>query len=119
MELSINLPHLYPKAFPNCSIRFSNISRSVHENFNKSLQAYINELDEGEQKLMDIIDWCRQKYSTIDEETVRFTPDKSEKSEKIEKDYEFSTLWIYSHHIYSKFKRRDILAFADELNLTG
>ncbi|GIZ02439.1 RWD domain-containing protein 2A [Caerostris extrusa] len=28
-------------------------------------------------------------------------------------------MWIYSHHIYSKFKRRDILELAQQLKLTG
>lgn len=28
-------------------------------------------------------------------------------------------MWIYSHHIYSKIKRKDILEFSDELNLSG
>ena len=31
----------------------------------------------------------------------------------------FSRMWIYSHHIYSKFKRRDIIAWANELTLNG
>ncbi|CAD5112858.1 DgyrCDS2069 [Dimorphilus gyrociliatus] len=114
VELSINLPHHYPKTCPSCSVRLPNISRSIHEKFNKNLQSYINQLEEGELKLMDIIDWCRQKCSSIEEENP--TP-QSPKSKVTE--CEFSTLWMYSHHIYSKFKRRDILAFSDELNLTG
>ncbi len=28
-------------------------------------------------------------------------------------------MWIYSHHIYSKIKRKDILELTDHLNLTG
>ncbi len=31
----------------------------------------------------------------------------------------FTRLWIYSHHIYSKIKRRDILGLASEHGLTG
>ena len=34
-------------------------------------------------------------------------------------DTKFSRMWIYSHHIYSKIKRKDILDFSQELNLTG
>ena len=31
----------------------------------------------------------------------------------------FTRMWIYSHHIYSKEKRKCILEWAKELNLTG
>jgi len=31
----------------------------------------------------------------------------------------FSRYWIYSHHIYSKFKRRDIMNLAKENSITG
>ena len=35
------------------------------------------------------------------------------------KPYVFSRMWIYSHHIYSKEKRKCILEWAKELHLTG
>lgn len=31
----------------------------------------------------------------------------------------FSRYWIYSHHIYSKFKRRDVANLAKENSITG
>ena len=31
----------------------------------------------------------------------------------------FSRFWIYSHHIYNKDKRKSILEWAKELDLTG
>lgn len=31
----------------------------------------------------------------------------------------FTRLWIYSHHIYNKSKRKNILEWAKELQLTG
>lgn len=34
-------------------------------------------------------------------------------------DVSFSRYWIYSHHIYSKIKRREIIELAKENNITG
>lgn len=31
----------------------------------------------------------------------------------------FCRMWLYSHHIYSKFKRKAILDYAADMNLTG
>ena len=51
----------------------------------------------------------------MEEETVELTPiAKAPKS-----DPYFARMWIYSHHIYSKWKRSDIQTYAKELDLTG
>jgi hypothetical protein len=36
-----------------------------------------------------------------------------------ENDKFFARYWIYSHHIYSKIKRREILDLANEFSITG
>jgi len=39
--------------------------------------------------------------------------------EPVDQHCSFTRMWLYSHHIYSKYKRKDILNWATELKLHG
>lgn len=92
------------------------MSRAIHTKLNEDLQNYIVGIERGEICLYSIIEWIQENIHMYVLEDENY--DMSAKS-KVEEDSIFTRLWIYSHHIYSKFKRRDIIDWAEELKLTG
>ncbi|KAL4230146.1 RWD domain-containing protein 2B [Mactra antiquata] len=116
VELVCQLPHEYPSIAPVVFTRSSNMSRSNHRKLNEDLQNFVVSIEHGEICLYSIIEWLQENIHTYSlDDSVN---EKSEKL-KVEEDTIFTRLWIYSHHIYSKFKRRDIIDWAEELKLTG
>jgi hypothetical protein len=116
MELVCQLPHEYPSVAPVVFTRAPKMSRSDHRRLNEDLQNFIVSIERGEICLYSVIEWIQENLHKYNTES-----DVSESSQKlqVEEDTIFTRLWIYSHHIYSKFKRRDIIDWAEELKLTG
>lgn len=117
LELVCQLPHNYPDAAPVVFTRAPNMDRNNYRRLNEDLQDFILELNRGEICLYSIIEWIQENlegYQSSSDATsaIANKPISS-------KDTVFSRIWIYSHHIYSKFKRKDILDWASELQLTG
>ena len=120
VELVCQLPHEYPAVCPVVFTRAPNMSRASHSGLSEALQDFILGLDRGEICLYSIIDWIQEhlvNYESCDN-SEQGTLNRLEKL-KLEEDSIFTRLWIYSHHIYSKFKRRDIIDWAQELKLSG
>ena len=77
-------------------------------------------LSPGEVGLLNIVEWIRDNAGD-------FFPISASSPDKVELESDkdngpgahFCRMWLYMHHIYSKTKRRNILAHADELQLTG
>lgn len=110
-ELCVNLPHEYPQIVPDLFVRNHKLNRNQHRNLNQELTDYIASLPREEPCLYSAITWIQdhsQNYKVIEKET---------KTER--KSEELIRYWIYSHHIYSKYKRREILNLANSLKLTG
>ncbi|XP_067948372.1 RWD domain-containing protein 2B-like isoform X2 [Watersipora subatra] len=116
VEMKCDLPRTYPhKSAPCLLVRTSSIiSKQKHSGFRKSMSDYIETLDRGEPILFTILDWISEHLSLW----MDTQEDVSEVEEK-DSPCSFTRMWLYSHHIYSKFKRRDIIAWADELRLHG
>lgn len=114
IELVCQLPHEYPNTSPEVFTRSPKMNRRAHCQLNENLHRYVLELEKGEICILSIIQWLQdfkipqQKSDT----PVAAVVNKSGSSM-------FTRLWIYSHHIYNKFKRRDLINWANELNLTG
>ncbi len=85
------------------------------------MQALIYDQDKGEIIMGTVIQWLQDNAETyFTSEAWSTSPtEKSSASGAQFKDTKFSRMWIYSHHLYSKIKRKDILEFTAELNLTG
>ncbi len=76
-------------------------------------------LDRGEICVGEAIQWIQDNIAKY----VSYSPDagatssqtftRTSKKSKSEEDT-FSRLWIHSHHIYSKFKRKDLLELGNE-----
>lgn len=110
------LPHEYPSLAPEVFIRAPSMTREQHRQLGEDLQEFSMTMERGDICLGSIIQWVRENASNYMTEETSETGNKSV-NENI--DTVFTRLWIFSHHIYSKFKRRDILAWAAELKLTG
>lgn len=115
--MSCHLPHDYPVVAPEVFVRAKNLTKDGHKHFNEDLHEYVTSLDRGEIIVCSVTQWIQDNGQNY--------YDKGEKQqigkikERIPEDDMFLRLWIYSHHIYSKFKRRDILDWAHELKLSG
>ncbi|XP_026747128.1 RWD domain-containing protein 2B [Trichoplusia ni] len=116
LEVFVNLHSLYPKKEPEIYVRCNNMNRQNESNLNSELMNYIKENSFGEVCLYTAISWLQEnvhKYNIITENTS------SKASEVNETEDEYARLWIYSHHIYNKRKRDEIVKKARELKLTG
>ena len=63
--------------------------------------------------IMEVNDWVIENFEKFKE--------KAEPVKTLNKnaEVEFIRLWIYSHHIYSNEKRRNISSLSENLDLTG
>ena len=68
---------------------------------------------------MSVISWVLDKAEEylVQDETLVSTP--AEPPPPPQPDDQFARYWIYSHHIYSKIKRKDMLDMAREYDVTG
>ena len=120
MELVCQLPHEYPAIPPVVFTRAQNMTRDNHRKLNDNLQDFISNLEPGELCTYSVIEWIKENLDDYDNKRDNSSDSKiDDKVLKQEEDTLLTRLWIYSHHIYSKFKRRDIIDWALELKLTG
>ncbi|KAH3841102.1 RWD domain-containing protein 2B-like isoform X2 [Dreissena polymorpha] len=119
VELVCQLPHEYPAVHPVVFTRAPNLSRATHSKLNEALHDFILGLPEGEICLYSVIQWLQENLGQYQGEIDAVCDINKGALPKQEEDTVFTRLWIYSHHIYSKFKRRDIIDWAEELKLSG
>ena len=105
-------------ASPNIFIR-SALDKNGHTSLKADAAEFIERLTPGELSICAFVEWVLDRvdhYSTCvpGSGTTAESADFKTKQEKT-----FSRMWIYSHHLYSKIKRKDILFFAAQLDLTG
>ncbi|XP_046394285.1 RWD domain-containing protein 2A [Ischnura elegans] len=115
LEVCITLPHEYPAVEPDIYVRSDKLSRDQQHNLNKDLEEFVKTLDRGETCLLQAISWLQENYENYVEVNEAVVPAQSTDSE----DKQFARFWIYSHHIFSKVKRREILGLASEYDITG
>ena len=120
IELLVNLPLDYPHVYPEIYCRSSSLDRSEQNNLNKALLSFIESQEKGEPLIYTIISWIQDnaesymEKSNVNEKDIK----ESNNSDK-KKCTDFGRYWIYSHHIYSKVKRKDIVDLARDCSLTG
>ena len=70
---------------------------------------------EGEAVLVAVVSWMQEQGETL------LAPDFEEKADvqAIAGPQKMLRFWVYSHHIYSKVKRKDLQGLASDLRLTG
>lgn len=114
LELTVQLPLLYPIQPPEVFARVTQQDRSQQKVLNDDLAEYVSSIERGQTCIYTVVSWLQDnahKYtSPIEPVTtpVLAPPDKT-----------YSRFWIYSHHIYSKTKRKDLLSLACEYRVSG
>ncbi|KAG8221846.1 hypothetical protein J437_LFUL003222 [Ladona fulva] len=116
LEVFINLPHEYPAIEPDIYVRSDKLSRDQQHELNNNLAEFIQSLDRGDICILQAISWL-QEHALEYVKTEEITKPNLCSSEDC--DNNFARLWIYSHHIFSKIKRREILDLSHEYNITG
>ncbi|XP_055704233.1 RWD domain-containing protein 2A [Phlebotomus papatasi] len=114
MFLSIELPQFYPSVeIPRVQIDSTKLTKKQEISIGSAIEEYINNLDKSEPYIYQIVSWLQDNI-----EDLRATVPCEISSQEMPKSV-FERLWIYSHHIKSKTKRRDIVKNANDLALTG
>lgn len=118
----VNIYVSYPREYPDADqaeiyLKSEHYSREGQARANLDLGEYLKTLDIGDLVMGMIVAWV-QEHGSLYFKTVKVDEKKSPSAVK-PKDNTFSRFWIYSHHIYSKIKRKDILDLAPDFNLTG
>jgi len=127
-QIFVTLPHDYPSSEkPEFYVTLEKLlNRETHRAFNKDLSAYIDEnVVVGEVSTYQVVSWLQENVESY---VAMAAAEGSEKKKGLEAETKkalkesensFVCYWIYSHHIYSKIKRRDILDLSKEYQLTG
>ncbi|XP_012686398.2 RWD domain-containing protein 2B isoform X3 [Clupea harengus] len=108
----------YPKVLPEISVRCAHLSRAQQTHLHNDLNLYLLENCSGEACLLSAFEWVKDNATQyIDKSLSAPVPKKD--STLVPTQETFTRLWIYSHHIYNKTKRKNILDWSKELNLSG
>lgn len=111
-EFCINLSHEYPHVEPDIFVRNHRLNKHQHARLNKDLAEYISALSRSEPCIFSAVSWLQDNAKNYIIFEITEEP-------AVIKDETFVRFWIYSHHIYSKSKRREIVDLAHSLHITG
>ena len=112
LEVHVSLPLRYPLyEAPNLTIRCSTLCRADHDIINMSMADHLH-LFQGECCVFQGMEWLRENFRRL-VPLHCFLPVSPSPVLAFKRDI------IYFHHIYNKQKRKNILSWASELNLTG
>lgn len=100
--------------------RSSRLDRTQQCLLNKELSIIVKTQEAKEPCIYTLISWLQDNAETYLEASTSnqaVNPSKNDTTDQT--SVVFSRYWIYSHHIYSKFKRRDVANLAKENSITG
>jgi hypothetical protein len=114
----VNLAHDYPSSEPDIYVRSDQLSREQQHLLNADLARFVSDQERDEICICPSLNWLQENVGLYLE---RVAPPKKRRPCKVEEDDHsvFARYWIYSHHIYSKCKRREILELAHEFHISG
>ena len=113
----------FPQDYPGdkCAeilVRSNDLKRDDQSRLNKDLELYIQNIFEPDGALVtEVISWLQdqaQVYVQQETETLGCGDESDQKG-----PITAGRLWLYSHHIYSKIKRKNILDLARDYSLSG
>lgn len=121
IEISVSLPKGYPSCDkPEVYLRCDDWAIHTQSEANQAMQDFITTLDLNELMLGNVVAWIQGELMDIlpekNECTTEVVSDNPSARNKCEPLVRY---WIYSHHIYSKVKRRDLLTLGGDFHLTG
>ncbi|KAI4502620.1 hypothetical protein M0802_002532 [Mischocyttarus mexicanus] len=122
IELQVCLPTNYPQEKPEIYARTSSLDRIQQLLLNEALTSFLNKNENGDPCIYSLISWLQdniEKYLNNSKVNKETNTENEKKEHEQTGELSFARYWIYSHHIYSKLKRRDIINLAKEHSLTG
>ncbi|KAM9320363.1 LOW QUALITY PROTEIN: RWD domain-containing protein 2B [Gastrophryne carolinensis] len=112
--LHCSYPPHYPNVPPEIVVRSPSLVRSQQTQLNADLNTYLQENCNGDMCILSAVEWVKDNALTLNSE-----PSLDQQPGIMTSDSVFTRLWIYSHHIYNKNKRKYILEWSKELELSG
>lgn len=122
LEMCVTLPTHYPNEEPDIYLRCNQLNRQQETKLNADLLEYVKSIHVGEVCLYTVITWLQDNidsYKLLLEDEENKNKSSQDTNIKIKANYKCCRLWIFSHHIYNKKKREDLMKKAKELKLTG
>lgn len=116
LSLHCSYPPHYPNVPPEIVVRSPSLVRSQQAQLNTDLNAYLRSNCCGDVCILSATEWLQDNAETY---LNTGTPTDSQQGGAAPEDAIFTRLWIYSHHIYNKQKRKYILEWSKELGLSG
>ncbi|XP_042343187.1 RWD domain-containing protein 2B [Plectropomus leopardus] len=117
--LSCAYPSEYPSVFPEITVRCASLSRAQQTQLHTDLNAYLMENCLGEVCVLSAVDWVKDNLQLFINKSLSAAAAPKRESSSSRPQEMFSRMWIYSHHIYNKTKRKNILEWSKELGLSG
>ncbi|KAM3875448.1 RWD domain-containing protein 2B isoform 2-T2 [Diretmus argenteus] len=114
VTLSCTYPSDYPSVLPEITVRCADLSRAQQTQLHADLNAYLIEHCRGEVCVLSAVEWVKDNSNLYINKSSSAAPVLKKESAEV-----FSRLWIYSHHIYNKAKRKNIVEWSKELQLSG
>lgn len=115
----INLPLDYPNVFPEIYCRGPTLDRNEQMQLNKALTLFTLSQEKGESMIYSLITWIQDNAQVYLKNSQSNNKSNVGKSKEVKKNDNFTRYWIYSHHIYSKIKRKTIVDLARDCRLSG
>lgn len=117
MELSVMLGQLYPShEQPILTIRTDSLNKHQETLMKRAIENFIeNEVDKSEPYIYQIISWLQDNVDDI----VMTDNGNNIVEEEEEAQTKMERVWIWSHHIYSKIKRQNIVKLCKNSQLSG
>ncbi|KAM5281247.1 RWD domain-containing protein 2B [Ctenodactylus gundi] len=116
-SLACIFPFKYPDVLPEITVRSPALRRSQQSQLNTELTTYLQRTCLGDVCVWNATEWVREHAPGY---LSPGTPSSSTTESAVPPaDLILTRLWIYSHHIYNKYKRKNILDWAKELSLCG
>jgi hypothetical protein len=119
LEVCVNLPLNYPADEPDIFVRSDSLTRTQQHELNCDLAKYICSLNKGEISIYPTVAWLQENAAIYFTPKGKITKASHSNTRNTDACEFFTRYWIYSHHIYSKIKRRCIMDLALEYNITG
>lgn len=115
IELSVLLSHCYPShEQPMLMIRTESYTRQQEKVVKEAIENFIEtEIDKNDPYIFQVITWLQDNFEVL----IKQKEVKS--NEVMEDDMKMQRTWLWSHHIYSKIKRQDIMKLSKDYNLSG
>lgn len=81
---------------------------------------YINSLNIGDPCILSLINWLMENAGNYFSSNSQTDDNNINKAGESKNNADtLCRMWIYSHHIYNKFKRKEIVESSEDLKLTG